>query len=130
MYYNNKLNAKEKKLKNISTNKHNKRNINSKSFNNIKVTDIEWSSYNYNNKVGLNTPLSFQELAYNSKDSYETDKNIRSINNINNNDNGYDNKKIYNKINFNGKIYNKSDYNKVKKNKQKIKKQRILKIII
>ena len=96
MYYNNKLNAKEKKLKKDLSSKRNKGHSNS--TNNIKVTDSDWSSYNYNNKVGLNAPLSFQEL---SRDSSETDKISKSMKNMNNNDNGYDYKIDYNNIKIN-----------------------------
>ena len=155
------LNQKKKELNNITniTNNHNfiffnnncndKKKKIKKSFSyfiqdkmmddyNIKITGSDYSSNNYNSKVGLNAPLSYKELS--SKNSYIDDHDINyniNINkieneknkikrksiNLNKNDNEYRNiniKTIETKNNFTIKnTINTRSYSNIFKNKIK-----------
>ena len=115
------INQKKKKISNLLNQFIQKEKTKITPVNNNKITDSDCSSYYHNGKLGLNSPLSYNELSKNS--SYINDQNNNSkVTNININK-SYNNNNIKKFINLKNIILNKNDEYKtiLKKEKKKNK---------
>ena len=88
MNYNKILKNKEKNIKNSFLNNGYKSNLEGNNVGyNLKITESYDSSYNYNNKVGMNAPQSFNELDNNNSSIGQKVDNEKNKDNLIKNDN-------------------------------------------